>query len=109
MSGLTRDVAVAGVGYWPSVRSGHFDIREITLAACRAALEDAGLAPNDVDGIVQYSFGSDSPNAVGAQRLLGIENLHVFNDIMGSGPSGMASAMDASMAIASGACETVLV
>ena len=109
MSGLTRDVAVAGVGYWPPVRSGHFDIREITLAACRAALEDAGLAPNDVDGIVQYSFGSDSPNAVGAQRLLGIENLHVFNDLMGSGPSGLASAMDASMAIASGACETVLV
>ncbi len=109
MSGLTRDVAVVGVGYWPPVRSGHFDIGEITLSACRAALDDAGLAPSDVDGIVQYSFGSDSPSAVGAQRLLGIRNLHVFNDIMGSGPSGLASAMDASMAIASGACETVLV
>jgi acetyl-CoA acetyltransferase len=47
--------------------------------------------------------------AVSTQRLLGIENLTMFNDIMGSGPSGLAGAMDASMAIASGACETALV
>lgn len=111
MSGLTRDVAVAGVGYSGISRSGGEDIRHLTLAACRAALDDAGLAADDVDGIVEYQFGmrGDSPPAIGAQRLLGIKNLHVFNDIMGTGPSGLASAMDGAMAIASGACETVLV
>ncbi|HMD45826.1 MAG TPA: hypothetical protein VKG43_06690, partial [Acidimicrobiales bacterium] len=111
MSGLTRDVAVVGVGYSPIARAGHHDIRQLTFSACRSALDDAGLTPGDVDAIVEYSFGmrGDSPNAVSAQRLLGIENLHVFNDIMGSGPSGLAGAMDAAMAIAAGACETALV
>jgi acetyl-CoA acetyltransferase len=38
-----------------------------------------------------------------------VANLQAFNDIMGTGPSGLASAMDAAMAISSGACETALV
>ena len=110
MSGLTRDVAVVGVGYSPIARSGEFDVRHLTLAACHAALDDAGLAAADVDGIVEYQFGQgDAPLAVGAQRMLGIPNLHMFNDIMGTAPSGLASAMDGAMAVASGVCDTVLV
>jgi acetyl-CoA acetyltransferase len=111
VSRLTRAVAVAGVGYSPIARSGIHDIRRLTLTACKAALDDAGLVPSDVDAIVEYQFGiaGDSPIATGAQRLLGIKNLNVFNDIMGSGPSGLAGAMDAAMAVASGACETALV
>lgn len=110
MSGLSRGVAVAGVGYSPIARSAPLDINRLTFTACKAALDDAGLAPADVDAIVEYQFGrSDAPTAIGAQRLLGIPNLNMFNDIMGSGPSGLASAMDAAMAIASGVCETALV
>ena len=111
MSGLTRPVAVVGVGYSAVTRAGSPDIRQLTLDCSRAALDDAGLVPADIDAIVEYSFGirGDSPNATSAQRLLGIRNLHVFNDIAGSGPSGLGGAMDAAMAIASGACETALV
>jgi acetyl-CoA acetyltransferase len=74
-------------------------------------MDDAGLGPQDIDAIVEYQFGArgDSPIAVGVQRLLGIRNLQVFNDIMGTGPSGLAGALDAAMAVASGACETALV
>jgi len=111
MTSLSRDVAVVGVGYSRVTRSGHHNVRRLTLTACRDALSDAGLSPIDVDAIVEYQFGArgDSPLAIGVQQLLGIPNLRVFNDIMGSGPSGLASAMDAAMAVASGACETALV
>jgi acetyl-CoA acetyltransferase len=107
-----RDVAVVGVGYSPTTRAGTPDIRTLTVEAARDALADAGLQASDLDSIFEYSFGgmrADSPIAVQAQRLLGIENLTAFNDIMGTGPSGLASAMDAAMAIAAGACETALV
>jgi acetyl-CoA acetyltransferase len=107
-----REVAVVGVGYSDTTRRGEPDIRSLTLDASQNALADAGLVANDLDAIFEYSFGmmvGDSPIAVSAQRLLGIENLTAFNDIMGTGPSGLASAMDAAMAIASGACETALV
>ncbi|MBO0728822.1 MAG: hypothetical protein J2P57_06155 [Acidimicrobiaceae bacterium] len=111
MSALARPVAVAGVGYAPISRVGAADINRLTLFACRAALDDAGLVPGDVDGIFEYQFGirGDSPAAVAVQRMLGIPNLHVFNDLMGTGPSGLAGAMDATMAVASGMCETALV
>jgi acetyl-CoA acetyltransferase len=101
-----------GVGYSDVTRPGEPNIGSLTLAAAKAALDDAGLSGRDIDAIVEYSFGAirgDSPLAVSAQRLLGIDNLTMFNDIMGSGPSGIASAMDAAMAIAAGACETALV
>ena len=109
MNRAGREVAVVGVGYAPVARRGAPDIREITLDACEDALDDAGLRADDLDGIFQYSFGIDSPISVGTQRLLGVPNLTAFNDIMGTGPSGLASAMDAAMAIASGVCDTALV
>jgi acetyl-CoA acetyltransferase len=105
---LGRPVAVAGVGQTPPQRKGEPDIRTLTLAACREALDDAGLAPGDVDAVFQYSFGSDAPIAIATQRMLGLDNLRAFNDIMGSGPSGLAGAMNAAMAIATGVCETAL-
>lgn len=109
MSGLARDVAVVGVGYSPIARNGDVDFRHLALAACRAALDDAGLAATELDGIIEYQFGQgDAPLAIGAQRLLGIPNLHVYNDIMGTAPSGLGGALDATMAVASGACDTVL-
>jgi acetyl-CoA acetyltransferase len=107
-----REVAVVGVGYSDITRRGDPDIRVLTRDAALDALTDAGLVATDLDAIFEYSFGimrGDSPIAVGAQRLLGVPNLTAFNDIMGSGPSGLASAMDAAMAIAAGACETALV
>lgn len=112
MNGAGREVAVVGVGFSPVTRAGSPDIRTLTLTAAHDALTDAGLVASDLDAIFEYSFGGardDSPIAVSAQRLLGVENLTAFNDIMGTGPSGLASAMDAAMAIAAGACETALV
>ena len=112
MNRVGREVAVVGVGYSDVTRRGEPDIRTMTRDAALDALADAGLVATDLDAIFEYSFGmmrGDSPIAVGAQRLLGVPNLTAFNDIMGTGPSGLASAMDAAMAIAAGACETALV
>ena len=109
MNRAGREVAVVGVGYSDITRRGDPDIRTLTRDAASDALDDAGLVATDLDAIFEYSFGmmrGDSPMAVSAQRLLGVPNLTAFNDIMGSGPSGLASAMDAAMAIGAGACET---
>ena len=87
-------MAVVGVGFSPPVRRGDPSINAMTRTAALAALGDAGLKPADLDAIIQYSFGIDSPNATSAQRLLGVPDLAVFNDIMGTGPSGLAGALD---------------
>lgn len=109
MSSLSRDVAVVGVGYSDLSRAGEPDPDVMSLVATRAALADAGLQASDLDGIFEYKFGPESPGAQDMARLLGVPDLAAFADIFPTGPSGLASALVAVMAVASGACETVLV
>lgn len=109
MSSLTRPVAIAGVGYSELSRKGEPNPNSLALAATRAALSDAGLSAADVDGIFEYKFGPESPGAQDMARLLGTPDLAAFADIMASNPSGLAGALAGVMAVASGACETVLV
>jgi acetyl-CoA acetyltransferase len=105
-----REVAISGVGYSLITRGGYAPAPErIALVAARNAMRDAGVTAADVDGIFQYSFGNDSPMATYVQRGLGIDNLVIYQDIMGSGPSGLAAATAAYMAVASGMCETAVV
>ena len=107
MSG--RDVAIAGVGSSTITRDGDDPVERLAIDACVAALDDAGLAANDVDGIFQYSFGWDSPDCHYIQRALGISDLAAYADIGAMGPSGLASALAGISAVASGACETAVV
>ncbi|HVV29886.1 MAG TPA: thiolase family protein [Mycobacteriales bacterium] len=109
MSSLSRDVAIAGLGYSAISRAGTPDPRQLTFDAVSAALRDAGLRGADVDGIFEYKFGPDSPTAQETARMIGAPDLAAFADIMASGPSGLASALVGVMAVASGVCETVVV
>lgn len=109
MSSLAREVAVVGVGYSELSRAGEPDPRRLTLTAAKDALSDAGLRSADIDGIFEYKFGPESPGAQDMARLLGIPDLAAFADIMASNPSGLGGALAGVMAVASGACETVLV
>jgi acetyl-CoA acetyltransferase len=109
MNSLTRPVAIAGVGYSELSRKGEPNPNSLAIAAAKAALSDAGLTAADVDGIFEYKFGPESPGAQDMARLLGIPDLAAFTDIMASNPSGLAGALAGVMAVASGACETVLV
>lgn len=110
MSRLTREVAVVGVGYSALSRGGDVDRRKLTLDATRAAIADAGLVASDLDGIVQYQYltgGHESPTVSYVQRMLGIENLDCVLEVH-SGPTGVSSVMAGVVAVASGACDTVL-
>lgn len=108
MGSLARPVAVAGVGYSELTRKGDPNPNSLALAAAKGALSDAGLQATDVDGIFEYKFGPESPGAQDMARLLGIPDLAAFADIMASNPSGLGGVLAGVMAVASGACETVL-
>jgi acetyl-CoA acetyltransferase len=104
-----RRAAVAGVGRSAVSRNGAERVERLAVTACRNALEDAGLTGADVDGVFQYSFGWDSPDAHYMQRALGVPDLAAYGDIGAMGPSGLGGALAGIMAVVSGACETALV
>lgn len=105
---LGRKVAIVGVGYSSFSRGGATAPERLALDACRAAIADAGLTPAGVDAILQYSAGPESPNCHYVQSSLGIPDLAYFMDLS-SGPIAVGSVIAASMAVASGTCETALV
>jgi acetyl-CoA acetyltransferase len=105
---LARDVAVVGVGFSPFSRRGLDDPRKLAYLSCTDALADAGLAADDIDGMYHYRFEDDIPTHDVA-RMLGMNDLAVWGDLSpATGPSGLVSATEAIMAVASGAAETVL-
>ncbi len=108
MTGGTRRpaAAIAGIGATEfSKDSGRSELR-LAAEAVRAALDDAGLVPADVDGLVTFTMDSNAEVAVA--RELGIGELTFFGQIGYGGGAACATVHHAAMAVATGAAEVVV-
>ncbi|WP_407441479.1 lipid-transfer protein [Rhodococcus sp. (in: high G+C Gram-positive bacteria)] len=106
MSGLSGKAVVAGIGATDfSKDSGRSELR-LAAEAVRDALDDAGLAPSDVDGLV--SFTMDTNTEVAVARAVGIPNLKFFSRIHYGGGAACATVQQAAMAVATGVADVVV-
>ncbi len=106
MNPLSGKAAIAGIGATEfSKNSGRTEIR-LALEAALAALADAGIAPEEVDGISTYTM-DNNPEA-DVHRLIGGKTLKFFSRIDYGGGAACAPVMQAAMAVATGAAEVVL-
>ena len=105
---MLQEIAIVGIGETPPARRSEKDVRALTVDAVMAALEDAGLKPGDIDGIV--SDGVVMPTTVPHEWLaaqLGIDRY--FDASMSYAGAGIVGApLLAQMAIQTGLCHTVL-
>jgi acetyl-CoA acetyltransferase len=98
--------AIVGVGATEfSKNSGRSELK-LAAEAVLAALEDAGLRPADVNGLV--TFGMDSNAEVAVARELGISELTFFSQIGYGGGAACATVHQAAMAVATGAADVVV-
>jgi acetyl-CoA acetyltransferase len=103
---LTPTAAIAGIGATEfSKNSGRSELR-LAVEACRAALDDAGLAAADVDGMVTFSMDGSAEIAVA--RELGAGELSFFGLVGYGGGAACATVQHAAMAVATGAASAVL-
>ncbi|MEU9024598.1 lipid-transfer protein [Actinomadura sp. NPDC048394] len=106
MSSLSGKAAIAGIGATEfSKESGRSELR-LAAEACLAAIEDAGLTPADVDGLVTYTADANSEIAV--QRELGIPALRFFSRVDYGGGAACGTVAHAAMAVATGQANAVL-
>ena len=70
------------------------------------ALDDAGLTPADVDGMVTFTM--DSNTEVAVARATGIGELKFFSKIHHGGGAACATIQQAAMAVATGVAECVV-
>ncbi|UNO40857.1 lipid-transfer protein [Streptomyces sp. MST-110588] len=98
--------AVVGIGATEfSKDSGRSELR-LAVEAVRAALDDAGLAPADVDGLVTFTMDT-SPEITVAQAA-GIGELSFFSRVHYGGGAACATVQQAALAVASGVAEVVV-
>ena len=97
-------VIVSGIGLSDTGRGSGRSGMSLALDATLAAIGDAGLRPDDIDGLASMPFGDVLPEAM-------VDALGLKLDWMGGASSGaqLGVMINAAMAIASGLCRHVLV
>ncbi|MFM9551526.1 lipid-transfer protein [Streptomyces caniscabiei] len=104
--GLGGRAAIVGIGATDfSKDSGRSELR-LAVEAVRAALDDAGLAPADVDGMVTFTMDT-SPEITVAQAA-GIGELSFFSRVHYGGGAACATVQQAALAVATGVAEVVV-
>jgi acetyl-CoA acetyltransferase len=104
---LRGKYAIVGVGETGYTRGSGCTTRALGTRAVRAAMEDAGLEPGEVDGMLSYSYNDSTPSPIIAGEL-GIRlNFHM--DVYGGGSSIEALVGIAMGVIEAGMCNTVVI
>ncbi len=98
--------AIAGIGATEfSKHSGRSELR-LAAEAARAALADAGLGPDQVDGLVTFSM--DNTAEIALARELGLDKLRFFSHIGYGGGAACATVLQAALAVAAGQARAVI-
>jgi acetyl-CoA acetyltransferase len=103
---LAGRTAIVGIGATEfSKDSGRSELR-LAAEAVKAALEDAGIAPDEVDGLTTFTM--DQNEEIEVARTLGMGELSFFSRIHYGGGAACAVVHQAAMAVASGAADVVV-
>ncbi len=103
---LSRKAAIVGVGQTEfSKESGRSEL-QLAAECVSAAIEDAGLTPADVDGLVTFTMDTNPEIQVAAN--VGIPHLKFFSRIHYGGGAACATVQQAAMAVATGVADVVV-
>ena len=109
---IERRACISGVGQSEIGRRLYRDPLELSLDACLAAIEDAGLTTKDIDGLSTYPGPMDTPagfSGAGAYEVIDALRLNVGWYGSGLETSGqLGSVINACMAVASGLANHVV-
>ncbi|MFI7339322.1 lipid-transfer protein [Streptomyces sp. NPDC050085] len=98
--------AIAGIGATEfSKDSGRSELK-LAVEAVQAALDDAGLTPADVDGMVTFTM--DTNPEITVAQAAGVGELSFFSRVHYGGGAACGTVQQAALAVASGVAEVVV-
>ena len=104
---LRNRVAIAGVGETDYSRNSGRSELMLALQAIKAALDDAGIAPSEVDGLMTWRVDNSAEGEIAAN--LGITDLAWFGEINQAGNVGAPLVAHAAAAIHAGLANVVVI
>lgn len=99
---------IVGIGMTAISRASGLTPLEMAVEAALDALDDAGLRPRDLDGIVMYQL-RDSTTALDLAAALGLPVVKWYSEMDMGGSGGTAAVGEAALAIGCGVADTLLV
>ena len=99
-------MAIVGIGHLPFAKDIGRPIGDTAVEAIQLALDDAGLAAEDVDGMSMFEM--EHTHEVSIARRLGVKNLRWWDKISYGGGASCATIMHACAAIATGLASVVV-
>lgn len=106
MSSLSGKTAIAGIGQTEfSKESGRSEL-QLACEAVKAAIDDAGLKPSDIDGMVTFTM--DASDEIEVARNVGIGDLTFFSRVPHGGGAAAGTVAHAAMAVATGTANAVV-
>src|ERR1700686_2959483 len=98
--------AIAGIGQTEfSKESGRSEL-QLACEAVKAAIDDAGLRPHEIDGMVTFTM--DSNEEIEVARSVGIGDLTFFTRVPHGGGAAAGTVVQAAMAVATGTANAVV-
>jgi acetyl-CoA acetyltransferase len=102
-----EQAAIVGLGYTEFSRDSGVSTFALAARAVKAAVEDAGLQLDDVDGLATFGINdSIAPNFLA--QALGIQSLSYFVDQWGGGSVSQSVIGQAALAVSSGVADCVV-
>lgn len=105
---LRDRAAITGIGATEFSGDSGMSVAKLALTACRAAVDDAGLVRDDIDGLVTFHDNDSSP-VRDVATALGLPALRWWSDTLCGGNWACAAVAQAAMAVATGMANHVLV
>jgi acetyl-CoA acetyltransferase len=103
---MKRSVAICGIGATEfSKDSGRSEL-QLAAEAVSAAIDDAGLKPSDVNGLVTFTM--DTNPEIQVAQAVGIGELSFFSRIHYGGGAACATVQQAAMAVTAGIADVVV-
>ncbi len=106
METLNDQAVIVGIGQTDfSKNSGRSEL-QLASECVKAAIQDAGLSPVDIDGMTTFTL--DSTDEIEVARSLGIGDLTFYSRIPHGGGAAIGIVHQAAMAVATGSAEYVV-
>src|SRR4051794_25453015 len=101
---ISQQTAIAGIGWTAFTAKSGTTVANLAAQASLAAIDDAGLTRDDIDGVITFCFQSDLFSGRDLVGLLGLPRCNfLINERLGGGWACSAVAA-AAMAVHAGLC-----
>ena len=104
---LHNEAAIAGIGQTEYTKNSGVSELALATQAVRRAIDDAGIDPSEVDGLVTYTM--DSSDEVEVARAVGIGDMTFWSQVNYGGGAAVGLIAHAAMAVATGMAKNVVV